>query len=217
MPLDMLCVPSPIKQEPMEWELSPQLMVKTYCWVKIPVTRELLDTFFPRLSGGNVVTPQSPGCESGGYGCRERTAINSRNPGFCCNLRPFGGSTWILNSLHYINSAIQGPFIVGLTDMPQVMRDVVFWNDRWKKELILYSIYNDTTRVCVRPLNSVHWIWAGHSDTDSKPNSSNIWQLFKVNFPEYFYQSVVWRLVVCLPAFCGQGCQESLTQPWHKL
>lgn len=38
---------------------------------------------------------------------------------------------------------------MGLTDTPQDMRDVVFWNGRLKKELILYSIYNDTTRVFV--------------------------------------------------------------------
>lgn len=107
---------------------------------------------------------------------------------------------------------------MGLTDMPQDMGDVVFWSGRCKEELILYSIYSDTKHVSVGPLNSSHWIWAGHSDVDSKPNSSSIWQLFKVNFAEDFYQCSLKTSAgeMCLPAFCGQGCQESLTQTWHK-
>lgn len=55
-----------------------------------------------------------------------------------------------------------------LTDMPQDMRDVVFWNGRWKEELIPYSTYNGTAHVSVSLLNSIHWSWAGHSGCEIK-------------------------------------------------
>lgn len=48
---------------------------------------------------------------------------------------------------------------MALTDMPQDMRDVVFW----KEELILYRIYSDTTRVCkateFHPLDLGRSLW----------------------------------------------------------
>lgn len=67
---------------------------------------------------------------------------------------------------------------MALTDMPQDMRDVVLWNGSWKEELILYRIYSDTTGQVTL-------------DVHSKPNSSNTSQMFKLNFAEDFYQSVV--------------------------
>lgn len=77
--------------------------------------------------------------------------------------------------------------------MPQDMRDVVFWNGSWKEELILYRIYNDTTRVCkateFHPLDLGRslWMWI-QSQTPPTPGRCLRSTLLKI-----FYQSVVWR------------------------